>query len=256
MAKNDRESLVTRFDVAWKGLESDLKHRWMKQTGGGSGQQQTAFSLLAWAREQKLLTTDQERFLDRCRSVRNAYAHVSFEGYSGPVASPPKEIVERLERILGALRHPRKVGDIATRASTCLPTTPLREALQTMHRGDFSQLPYEDEQRGWLLVTREQVGRWAEAKAEADGMVLLDLSVAVSELADHPEVGPVRPRNVAASATLTSALAELEAALHRPDDAEGGYPLVLVTGKGGAAPVQVLAVDDLPRAYQELGMIW
>ncbi|MGC5321173.1 hypothetical protein ACPXB5_20820 [Micromonospora arida] len=66
----------------------------------------------------------------------------------------------------------------------------------------------------------------------------------------------MRPRKVAPSATLASAVAELEAALHRPDDAEGGYPLVLVTGRGGAAPVQVLAVDDLPLAYQELGMIW
>ncbi|SIM77086.1 hypothetical protein [Micromonospora cremea] len=253
MAKHDRESMANRFDAAWKALESELKHRWRERTGGGSGQQQTTFSMLTWARDQKLLTTDQERFLDRCRSVRNAYAHVSFEGYSGPVASPPREIVERLEKILGGLRHPRKVGEIATEASTCLPTTPLREALQTMHRGDFSQLPYRDEQRGWLLVTREQVGRWAEAKAEADGMVLLDLSAAVSELADHPEVGPVRPSQLDPSAALASAVAALESALHRPDDADGGYPLVLVTGKGAGAPVQVLAVDDLPRAYRELG---
>lgn len=148
MAKYDRGSLANRFDVAWTGLESDLKRRWRERNGETWGQHQSAFNLLAWAREQQLLTVDQERFLDRCRSVRNAYAHVSFPGYSGPIASPPKEVVERLEKIQAGLQHPRKVSELANNALTCSSSTPLREALQTMHRDDFSQLPYRDEQRG------------------------------------------------------------------------------------------------------------
>ncbi|MET8094112.1 hypothetical protein [Micromonospora sp. NPDC005220] len=54
-------------------------------------------------------------------------------------------------------------------------------------------------------------------------------------------------------AARASAVTALESALHRPDDADGGYPLVPVTDKANRAPVQVLAVDDLPRAYRELG---
>ncbi|SCL46030.1 hypothetical protein GA0070606_0907 [Micromonospora citrea] len=56
-----------------------------------------------------------------------------------------------------------------------------------------------------------------------------------------------------ASTPLATAVAAIEDALHRPDDEEGGYPLVLVTARDGRPPVQVLAVDDLPRAYRELG---
>lgn len=253
MAKGDRTSLAERFDLAWRGLESHLRQQWRHQTGSVSSRGPDAFDLLAWAGKENLLTRDQETFLDRCRGVRNAYAHVSFDGYSGPIASPPLEVVRRLEKISEGVRQPRKVGDIATTAKTCRPDTSLRDALGMMHRDDFSQLPYRHEQHGWLLVTREQVGRWVEAKAEADGMALVDLAVSVSELADHPEVGPVRPRQMEAAAPLAIAVTAIEDALHRADDVEGGYPLVLVTVKEGRPPVQVLAVDDLPRAYRELG---
>ncbi|MGW4501418.1 hypothetical protein ACWENR_22730 [Micromonospora sp. NPDC004336] len=253
MAKADRTSLAERFDLAWRGLESHLRQRWRQQAGSASGRGPDAYELLTWAGEQSLLTRDQETFLDRCRGVRNAYAHVSFEGYSGPIASPPLEVVRRLEKISEGVRQPRRVGDVAATARTCRPDTPLRDALGMMHRDDFSQLPYPHERHGWLLVTREQVGRWVEAKAEADGMALVDLAVPVSELADHPEVGLVRPRQMEASTPLAAAVAAIEEALHRPDDAEGGYPLVLVTARDGRPPVQVLAVDDLPRAYRELG---
>ncbi|WP_141721587.1 hypothetical protein [Micromonospora citrea] len=63
----------------------------------------------------------------------------------------------------------------------------------------------------------------------------------------------MRPRQMEASTPLATAVAAIEDALHRPDDEEGGYPLVLVTARDGRPPVQVLAVDDLPRAYRELG---
>jgi hypothetical protein len=122
-----------------------------------------------------------------------------------------------------------------------------------MHQGDFSQLPYRHEQHGWLLVTREQVARWLEAQADDDGMALVDLGEPVVALADDPRVGPVVPRRLSASASLVDAVAELEAALHTPDHAPYGYPLILVTVKGRNAPIRVLAVDDLPRAYEVLG---
>ena len=101
-----------------------------------------AFQLINWAGEQRLVTRDMETFLQHCRSLRNAFAHVCFDGYSGPVAFPPRQVVMRLEKILERLRDPRKVGSVAAEARTCLPTTPLREALKMMHRHDFSQLPY------------------------------------------------------------------------------------------------------------------
>ena len=49
-------------------------------------------------------------------------------------------------------------------------------------------------------------------------MALVDLGVAVSMLAEHPDVGPVVPRHLDARAPLASAVAALEAALHRPDE--------------------------------------
>ncbi|WP_446215551.1 hypothetical protein [Micromonospora sp. IBHARD004] len=252
MASVDRLSLADRFEDAWRALESHLRQQW-RQHAEHSGKAPDAAGLTAWARGQSILTSDQETFLDRCRGVRNAYAHVSFDDYSGPVAFPPRQVVERLEKILGGLRDPKAIEDVARRAVTCLPSTPMQEALRMMHRGDFSQLPYRHESGEWMLVTREQVGRWVEAYADNDGLALLDLAVPVSTLADDPKVGPVVPRRLAPSASLATALAEIEDALHRPDEADGGYPLVLVVGPGGKPSVRVLAVDDLPRAYRELG---
>ncbi|GAA1790045.1 hypothetical protein HC028_00075 [Planosporangium flavigriseum] len=242
-------SLADRFMAAWRALEACLKDRWSELE-----QQQSRYAipdnaqLLRWAEQRKLLTRSAADFLDSCRHARNAYAHVSFDDYAGPVALPPEQVVLRLERVVSSLRNPARITEVAVEARTCEPSTPLREALSLMHKGDFSQVPYRHDQHGWLLVTREQVARWLEAQADEDGMALVSLGQPVVTLADDPRVGPVIPRRLPASAPLVDAVTELEAALHTPD-----YPLVLVTVKGRNTPVRVLAVDDLPRAYEVLG---
>ena len=54
-----------------------------------------------------MTTLDYRALLDAAdAAARNAYAHVSFDGYDGPVTHPPLEVVHRLERILASLRSP------------------------------------------------------------------------------------------------------------------------------------------------------
>jgi CBS domain-containing protein len=245
--------LADRFLTAWKTLESCLKERWTEVERRPRAVAPDSVQLLRWAERRKLISASAEDFLQSCRQARNAYAHVSFDDYAGPVTIPPRQVVLRLERIASSFRNPAPVAAVAVAARTCAPDTTLREALRLMRDGDFSQLPYCHATHGWLLVTRDQIARWLETRAGADGIALVDLSEPVSALADDPRVGPVVPRRLAPSSSLAEAVAELEDALHVPDQQIGGYPVVLVAADDRAPSVHILAADDLPRAYDLLG---
>jgi len=210
-------------------------------------------SMLAWAERQHLFSGEAADFLQSCRAARNAYAHVSFEGYDGPVTHPPLEVVHRLERILASMRTPARLTSVAQRAVTCVPSCTLRDALEIMRAHDFSQLPYRHMELGWVLVTREQVSRWLEAETDTEGTALTDLMLPVSTLADRPDVGPVQPRVLGPDASLSDALTELEGALRTPDSEPGGYAVILINRQDAPASPWLLASDDLPRMYDLLG---
>jgi hypothetical protein len=240
-----------RFLTAWKRLEAEISTRWLAANKGV--REPDAAAMLAWAERGHLLNGDAADFLHSCRAARNAYAHVSFEGYDGPVTHPPLEVVHRMERILASLRSPARLTSVAPCAVTCDASSTLRDALALMRAHDFSQLPYRHDVLGWILVTREQVSRWLEAETDVDGTALTDLTLPVSTLADRPDVGPVQPRLLEQDATLSDALEELEGALRTPDSQLGGYAVVLVVQQNVSAAPWILASDDLPRLYQLLG---
>lgn len=106
-----------RFLTAWKRLEAETTSRWRAAHKGARAPDSA--SVLAWAERQHLVNGDAADFLHSCRAARNAYAHVSFEGYEGPVTHPPLEVVHRLERILATLRSPARLTSVAPRALTC-----------------------------------------------------------------------------------------------------------------------------------------
>ena len=240
-----------RFLSAWKRLEGEIGSRWRDAHKGV--RETDAAAMLAWAERQHLLSGDAADFLQSCRAARNAYAHVSFESYDGPVTHPPLEVVYRLERILASLRSPARLTSVAPRAITCNATSTLRDALAVMRIHDFSQLPYFHDEFGWILVTREQVSRWLEAETDVNGTALTDLMLSVSTLANRPDVGPVEPRLLGSDTTLSDALKELEAALRTPDSEPGGYAVLLIIPQDVSASPWILASDDLPRLYNLLG---
>jgi len=243
-------SAADRFLTAWKRLEAEIGSRWGAEHRGMKTPD-TA-TLLTWAERQHLVHGEAADFLDSCRKARNAYAHVSFEGYDGPVTHPPIEVIHRLERILASLRSPAKLTSVAPRAVTCDASSSLQDALTLMRAHDFSQLPYRHDELGWILVTREQVSRWLEAETDVDGTALTDLRLPVSTLADRPDVGPVQPRCLGPNATLSDALKELEGALRTPDSKPGGYAVVLINRPEASAAPWILASDDLPHLYELL----
>lgn len=250
-AASSRNSLAERFLAAWKRVEHELLADWRKAHKGE--RDPDVATLIVWAEREHHATADVADFLRNCREARNAYAHVSFGGYDGPVTHPPAQVVQRLERIAAALACPATIASFASRAVTCSAGTSLGDALRVMGEHDFSQLPYQHPQHGWVVVTREQVSRWLEAEADQDGAVLSELSSPVSALADHPGVGPVLVRQMASTATVIDALHELEGALHTPDALPGGYPTVLARGRSLADELWILTGDDLPRMYGLLG---
>lgn len=241
-----------RFLTAWKRLERCL----YEQRNEESNQRvnDDIIEILTWAWRTSRINTQVYSFLDRCRQARNAYAHVVFDGYEGPVTLPPAPVVERLERIAGALAKPPKVTAVSVKARVCRPETPVLEALAEMRVRDFSQLPYLDPSQGWRLITRDQIARWVEASAEVDAACLLDLTQPVAGLAGLPSVGAVIPRLAPRSMLLSDAVAELTSAFETPDHESGGYPVLLVldSERSSTSP-ELFAADDLPRAYHVLG---
>jgi hypothetical protein len=105
-----------RFLTAWKRLEAEIGSRWAATNRGVREPDMAA--MLAWAERQHLFSGEATDFLHSCRAARNAYAHVSFEGYDGPVTHPPLEVVHRLERILASMRSPVRLTSVAPRAVT------------------------------------------------------------------------------------------------------------------------------------------
>lgn len=246
-----RHSPAERFLEAWKRVEHELVGAW--RSAHPSEREADVAAVLAWAEREHRVSPKIADFLQTCRQARNAYTHVSFGGYNGPVTHPPTEIVKRLERIATSLSCPAVLSSFAPRAFTCSADTPLAQALHVMGEQDFSQLPYRHPIHGWVLVTREQVSRWLEAEADADGAVITELSSPVRALADHPAVGPVIVRHLTTSSTVIDGLQELEQALRTPDAEPGGYPVVLVSREADTDVEWILTADDLPRLYGLLG---
>lgn len=243
---------AARFIHAWKQLALFLEDAF-RQARPREEVPDTA-NLLRWAERTGMITSNSAYFLDRCRQARNAYAHVVFDGYEGPVTLPPTEVVHRLERLVNALVRPPVVTAVSVKAVTCDAETPILDALGVMRIQDFSQLPYLHPERGWLLVTRDQVARWVECSAEHDAACLLDLTQSVRHVTEQAGVGPVVPRMAPTSMLLADAVDQLAQAFEAPDHHVGGYPALLVTDRPESGdPPQILAADDLPRAYSVLG---
>jgi len=242
-----------RFLEAWKILSSHL--RALRAASPESSSESEALddsTVIRWAYRTGVISSETFTFIDTCRRARNAYTHVVFDGYGGPIAVPPLEIVHRLERLASTLRNPPKVTSVSVPAICCSRDTTILEALRLMRQEDFSQLPYLDPDRGWMLVTRDRISRWVEVSAESDSACLLDLSHEVHRLPDLAGVAPVVPKQVNRSTLLADAVRELAIAFETPDMAQGGYPLLLVIGGDSQAP-EILAAEDLPRAYEVLG---
>lgn len=157
-----------------------------------------------------------------------------------------------IHKLAQAIRSPARAGSVAVIALTCDPDTSVRDALGVMFTRDYSQLPFQRQRHGWLLVTRDQVARWLTAEAGEGATVTVDLRPTVSALADDTRVGAVRPALLLGSATVDEAVAALEYATRFPDDAAGGYPATLITPSRNRPP-RILTADDLPRLYDLLG---
>jgi hypothetical protein len=248
--QSHRPSSAERFLSAWIRLENDLTSRYRDAT---STSRADTTSVLRWAERTHLLSPGAVDFALHCRDARNAYAHVCFDGYDGPVTNPPSEVTQRLERLAATLRDPVHATSLAAVATTCEASCRLDQALAVMHKNDFSQLPYHYPASGWLLITREQVSRWLEVAADEDGAALLDLHTSVGALADDPRIGPVVPRILQKGTTVSRALDQLELALSTPDSEPGGYAFLLLLGPTANHAPHVLTSDDLPRLYDLLG---
>ena len=241
-----------QFTKQWNHIEEYLQGAHRTDTTDSTGKTDPIV-LIDWAEDSRLISPTQARFLHQCRRARNAYAHVAFDGYEGPLGFPPKDISDRLGRILSSLTRPPKASSGLPRAVTCEPSTPIRDVLSVMRENDFSQIPYRHENHGWVLVTRAQIAHWVEDSAESDGACLLDTTTSVAHLADLSWPGPVITRHLLTTARLVDVVTEIEEAFTTPDHEPGGYPAVLIIEQNSDNSPFIMVPADLPDAYRRLG---
>ena len=230
---------VDRFNGAWRRFERCLNGLYPpdRREGGDSEAQ------IRRAMADGVVTREQGGFLEACRRVRNAFTHVSFDEYDGPAAAPPQPVVVRLERLVRELVDRVRLKEVTKPALTCRADDQLQDVLREMKEHDYTQVPYQLEGTGWVLLTRDQVARWVEDSAQ-ENLVMVDLHTTVGELSEA--VGPVVPTVLAADSYLVDALAHLEWS-------EGeAYPAVIVD-RGQGKPPGVLTAWDIPELYRRLG---
>jgi hypothetical protein len=240
------------FTDRWIHIQQHLEEEY-RADSPSSRRIPDAEDLINWAADSKRLSLKQKDFLHKCRRARNAYAHVAFDGYEGPIGFPPKDVLDRLGRVHSSLTNPPKASSGLPRALTCEASTPVREVLCVMRERDFSQIPYHHDQHGWVLVTRAQIAHWVEDSAETDGACLLDTTTPVAHLADRHWPGPVIARRLFTTARLADVVAEIEEAFTTPDHEDGGYPTVLVIEQNSDNTPFIMVPADLPGAYRRLG---
>ncbi|SFK19204.1 hypothetical protein [Cellulomonas sp. KH9] len=238
-------ALSERFLTAWKRVERHLTDERASRRGEAD-----MSAVLRRAEQARRVTPSVSEFLQACRKARNAYAHIVFDGYEGPVTLPPRPVVERLERIAAGLASPGRAVTVAPRAVTCTVGTPASRALDVMALNDLSQLPFRDPDGTWALFTRAHVSRLVHGRCTEGGLVLLDLSATVGDVV--ASVGSTPVTVLPWSSTAPEALEALEAALLLPDDEPGGYPAVLFHDEASDRTAIVTA-DDLPGLYDLLG---
>ena len=248
----DPASSQIEFTRQWNYIERHLKEAF-RASNPDPDEAPKANALIDWAVDSRRISQKQARFLHQCRDARNAYAHVAFDGYKGPLGFPPQEVSDRLAQVLKGLTKPPKASTGLPRASTCEPATPVREVLSVMRERDFSQIPYHHDEHGWVLVTRAQIAHWVEDSAETDGACLLDTTTPVAHLADHSWPGAIKARCLDTTARLADVVAEIEEAFTTPDHEPGGYPAVLVIEQNSDNPPFIMVPADLPEAYRRLG---
>jgi hypothetical protein len=243
-------TFADRFIEAFKSIERQLGDKWCDVHS--RDKPPALYAVLSWAERNHRITGDTAEFLHACRQARNAYAHVTFAGYTGPITLPPEQVVLRLERINEMLRSPALLYAVAPLAEICSPFTPLRQALATMSSHDFTQLPYRHPDRGWELITRDQVARWVEVESAIDGTASLDLDTPVRSLADDSRIKPAVPNLVSPSTTVPQAVTILDTALRALHTVTGGYPVLLIP-PGDDHSCKIVNAYDLPRLNALLG---
>lgn len=248
-----RVALTDRYLDAFRTLEGALREsaNAVEALTGPDGRERDIHSLINLAQERGWVRPDAARFLHSCRRARNAFTHVDFQGYQGPAALPPEEVVFRLERITTSLKNPPRAKTVTRAATTCRTDTPIGDVLRIMLANDFSQVPYKAHDGAWELITHHTVSRWVSAEAGAGADCILDLGMPVVGVVELSGIR-CRPAFRSSDALVTELISDLEAAVELPDDSAGGYSAVLVEASDPDS-VRIFVPDDLPRAYDLIG---
>jgi CBS domain-containing protein len=227
-----------RFLGSFRAIEGELRRR----AGGDRG--------LTFA---ELLRQGEDGVVRRYRldlrefaELRNAIVHAADDTL---LAEPTDAAVERIEHIRSLMEAPPRLDTVLGRrkVATTEPEARIRDAVLTMHRNGFSQLPVYDDGACVGLLTAGGVAAWVARMLEVNDGLLEEASVGeVLAYEEDPDTCAFLPP----SATVFDAMDLFLSHARR------GHHLhaILITdgGRRDGRPLNIVTVDDVPRMAEAL----
>lgn len=173
----------SRFLAAFNDVENHLRdalgHR-------GARQHESFVELRRKARQAKMTTAEQDKWLETLGKLRNAIVHGRFD-QGRPLADPVTSVVERMEALRDVLLKPPTVAEVIRDQEPVefQTTHPLSEALRFIRECSYSQFPIREGERFVGLLTTNAIARWLAHQMDWHGG--LAESELIAEVLKHRE---------------------------------------------------------------------
>lgn len=190
------------------------------------------------------LQDDLKEFAD----LRNAIVHERTDGH--PIAEPNDRAVRDIRRLESLLLAPSKViPAFQVAVESVEASKPISDAVTTMRRRRFSQLPVIDAGRFLGLLTANTVARWLGSEAKDEIVSLTETPV--RDVLEHTE-DPDHFLFLGREATLFDVLDRFDAFEAKGKRLDAA--LVTHTGNPNETLLGIITVWDVPKILKVLGL--
>lgn len=232
----------TRFMSAFNDVENHLRETL------GNGDYERFSDLRRKARDAKITTAQQDKWLAALGNLRNAISHGRYE-QGRPMADPVDSVVARMETLRAAIIQPPTVGDVVCgqKAVEFPIDEPLSTALRYVREHSYSQFPIRDQGDFVGLLTTNAIARWLAHQMDLHGGMAE--SEPVGEVLKHIEAD-----EQAVLLSRDSRLVEALEQLSPPDPSVPGCTAVVVTHNGQSSDktLGLITHADIPDCVRRI----
>ena len=167
-------SLIDRFESAYNEIDA-LMHKLCKLTKNDS------FSVALVRYEERIRLGNEGEFLRSAAELRNVLIHRR----TLPIfqmATPTKQVVERLEGIRDRMLNPPKVARYMKIVAYVSPDDSLADVMRIVFESDFSQFPVMNGKEVTGLLTENGITRWLARKIVCEDSLVESADAKVSDI--------------------------------------------------------------------------